>query len=62
MSLAFGKRYREAGVVQATGSVGDANDNVLCESFVATLECALVDRRSLRTAVEARREIFSSVT
>lgn len=44
------------------GSVGDAYDNALCNSFVATRECTLVDRRSFRTAVETRREIFSSVT
>jgi putative transposase len=27
------------------GSVGDAYDNALCESFFATLECELLDRR-----------------
>ena len=27
------------------GSVGDACDNALCESFFATLECELFDRR-----------------
>ena len=57
-SLAFGKRCREAGVVQSMGSVGDAFDNALCESFFATLECELLDRRSFRTAAEARREVF----
>ncbi|MDE2753488.1 MAG: IS3 family transposase, partial [Gemmatimonadota bacterium] len=30
-SLAFGKRCREAGVVQSMGSVGDAYDNAMCE-------------------------------
>ena len=34
-SLAFGKRCREAGVVQSMGSVGDAYR--MCESFFATL-------------------------
>jgi putative transposase len=37
-SVGFGKRCREAGVRPSTGSVGDAYDNVLCESVFATLE------------------------
>src|SRR4051794_14651294 len=36
-SLAFGKRCMEAGVRLSMGSVGDAYDNALCESFFATL-------------------------
>ena len=57
-SLAFGKRCREAGVVQSMGSVGDAYDNAMCESFFATLECELLDRRSFAAVSEARREVF----
>ena len=34
-SIAFGARCREAGVRPSTGSVGDAYDNALCESFFA---------------------------
>ena len=60
-SLAFGQRCREAGVVQSMGSVGDAYDNAMCESFFATLECELLDRRWFRTAAEARREVFSFI-
>ena len=44
-SLAFGNRCKEAGVRPSTGSVGDAYDNAMCESFFATLECELLDRR-----------------
>ena len=44
-SLAFGKRCKEAGVRPSMGSVGDAYDNALCESFFATLECELLERR-----------------
>ena len=29
------------------GSVGDAYDNAMCESFFATLECELLDRQRL---------------
>ena len=57
-SLSFGKRCREAGVVQSMGSVGDAYDNAMCESFFASLECELLDRPSFATVREARREIF----
>ena len=41
-SLAFGKRCKEAGVRPSMGSVGDAYDNAMCESFFATLECELI--------------------
>lgn len=57
-SIAFGKRCREAGVRPSMGSVGDCFDNALCESFFATLECELLDRRSFRTQVEARMAVF----
>ena len=60
-SLGFGQRCREAGVIQSMGSVGDAYDNAMCESFFATLECELLGRRSFSTAVEARREVFSFI-
>jgi hypothetical protein len=39
--IQFGKRYREAGVRPPKGSVGDAYDNAMAESFFATLECEL---------------------
>ena len=60
-SLAFGNRCREAGVVQSMGSVGDAYDNAMCESFFATLECELLDRRRFPTMAVARREVFSFI-
>ena len=43
-SVAFGNRCKDAGVRPSTGSVGDAYDNAMCESFFATLECELLDR------------------
>lgn len=60
-SLAFGQRCREAGVRPSMGSVGDAYDNALCESFFATLECELLDRRRFATQVEARLAVFEFV-
>ena len=38
-SIAFGNRCRAAGVRPSMGSVGDAYDTAMCESFFATLEC-----------------------
>ena len=57
MSLAFGERCREAGVVQSMGSAGDPLDNAMCESFFATLECELIDRTRFHTQAEAHRKI-----
>ncbi len=57
-SLAFGKRCREAGVIPSTGSVADAYDNAMAESFFGTLECELLDRYSFRTPAEARPALF----
>ena len=60
-SLGFGSRCQEAGVRPSIGSVGDAYDNAMCESFFATLECELLERRRFATQVEARMAIFSFV-
>ena len=40
------------------GSVGDCYDNAMAESFFATLECELLDRRPLRTQREAKGVVF----
>ena len=60
-SIAFGKRCREAGVRPSMGSVGDAYDNAMAESFFATLECELLDRRRFRTQAEARMAVFEFI-
>lgn len=60
-SYAFGHRCREAGVRPSMGSVGDCYDNALCESFFATLECELLDRRRFRTQAEARLAVFQFI-
>lgn len=60
-SIAFGQRCKEAGARPSMGSVGDAYDNALCESFFATLECELIDRRTFRTRPEAEMAIFDYV-
>ncbi len=60
-SLAFGRRCREAGVRPSMGSVGDAYDNALCESFFATLECELLDRQRFPTPADARVAVFDFI-
>lgn len=60
-AIAFGQRCAEAGVRPSMGSVGDAYDNALCESFFATLECELLDRQRFRTPAEARLAVFQFI-
>ena len=60
-SYAFGKRCREMEVAPSKGSVGDRFDNAMAESFFATLEWELIDRRVFRTQAEARMAIFEYV-
>jgi len=60
-SLAFGQRCRAAGVRPSMGAVGDCFDNAMCESFFATLECELLDRRRFKTQIEARMAVFEFI-
>jgi putative transposase len=57
-SYAFGKRCREAGVMPSMGSVGDAYDNAMAESFFASLERELLNRRRFKSQAEARMAVF----
>src|SRR5262249_10049566 len=59
--IEFGHRCREAGVRPSMGSVGDAYDNAMCESFFATLECELLDRCRFKTQTEARSAVFAFI-
>ena len=58
-AIEFGKRCKDMGVRPSMGSVGDAYDNAMAESFFASLECELIDRRSFQTKTEARLALFS---
>ena len=60
-SFAFGRRCEEAGIVPSMGSVGDAYDNAMIESFFATLETELLDRVRFKTRRGARMEIFDFI-
>ena len=43
------------------GSVGDAYDNAMCESFFATLECELLERTRFPNPVEAKMAVFDFI-
>jgi putative transposase len=63
-SFAYGRRLTASGLVASMGTVGDALDNAVAESFFATLECELLnrhhwpDRQTLRTAIFDFIEVF----
>ena len=43
------------------GSVGDAYDNAMCESFFAALECELLDRHRFQAPADARAAVFDFI-
>lgn len=49
---------QEAGIMPSMGSVGDAYDNAMAESFFATLERELLSRRRFRSQAEAKMAVF----
>jgi putative transposase len=57
-SYAFGKRCQEAGIMPSMGTVGDAYDNAMAESFFATLEREVLSRRRFKSQAEAKMAIF----
>ncbi len=60
-SIGFGLRCEEAKVRPSMGTVGDAYDNAMCESFFATLERELLARRRFETKAQARMAIFEFI-
>jgi len=58
-SLAFGERCKTMGVKPSMGTVGDAYDNAMAESFFASLECELIARRNWKSQTEARLDVFT---
>jgi len=57
-SYAFGKRCQEAGIMPSMGTVGDAYDNAMAESFFATLEREVLNRRRFKSQAEAKMALF----
>lgn len=60
-SWAFGQRLREAGLLGSMGTVGDALDNAMAESFFGTLQLELLDRRTWTTRRELAQAIFEYI-
>jgi putative transposase len=60
-SWAFGRRLRAAGLLGSMGSVGDAYDNAVAESFFGTLQLELLDRHHWETRQQLALAIFDYV-
>jgi len=60
-SLALGLRCAKLGVRLSMGSVGDARDNAMPESLLASPGCELIDGRSFQTKAEARLAWFTYI-
>ncbi len=57
-SRAFGQRLRAAGILGSMGSIGDAFDNAMAESFFSTIQRELFDTR---TIWPSREELASAI-
>ena len=57
-SWAFGQRLRTAGLLGSMGTVGDALDNAVAESFFATLQTELLDRGHWSSRRQLAQAIF----
>lgn len=57
-SWAFGQRLRTAGLLGSMGSVGDALDNAVAESFFASLQTELLDRHHWTTKAQLAQAMF----
>ena len=60
-AVEFGKRCKAMGVRPSMGTVGDAYDNAMAESFFASLECELIDRNSFKSKSEAKLALFTYI-
>jgi putative transposase len=60
-SWAFGRRLRAAGLLGSMGSIGDAYDNSMAESFFGTLQMELLDRQRWATRHELALAMFEYI-
>jgi len=60
-SWAFTDKVRQAGLMPSFGSIGDAFDNAMMESFWSTMQIELLDRRRWKTRVELSNAIFEYI-
>ena len=54
----FTERVRQAGLVPPMGTIGDAYDNMVIESFWGRLQTELLDRKKWRTTIELSSALF----
>jgi putative transposase len=57
-SWAFTQRAKESGLLPSMGTIGDAYDNAVIESFWARMQTELLDRQRWNTRVELANAIF----
>lgn len=60
-SWAFTDKVRQAGLMPSFGSVGDAFDNAMMESFWSSMQIELLDRKRWKTRVELSNAIFEYI-
>ena len=60
-SYAFGQKCVTAGLRPSMGTVGDAYDNAMAESFFSSLEIEVIARQTFKTRNQARDEMFSFI-
>lgn len=60
-SLVFGRALEHAGILGSMGTVGDALDNAVAESFFATLQTELLDSKSWASRAELRTAVFEFI-
>lgn len=60
-SWSFTERIRGAGLLPSFGSVGDAFDNAMMESFWSSMQIELLDRKRWRTRLELTNAMFDYI-
>jgi transposase InsO family protein len=61
-SIAYTDRVAEAGMLPSIGSVGDALDNAMAESWVATIKAELVQGRIFTSFEQAEHEVLAWIS
>lgn len=60
-SWSFTERIRDAGLMPSFGSVGDAFDNAMMESFWSSMQIELLDRKRWKTRLELSNAMFDYI-
>ena len=60
-SWSFTERIRDAGLMPSFGSVGDAFDNAMMESFWSSMQNELLNRKKWNTRLELTNAMFEYI-